>query len=133
MEHGWGEDMRGKNDMGAPPARHGSRNPTCFEGGKFQASPAHAWKPVLGCLKTHATFTTCCSNTVKGLLTCCTFEFCWLCLLVRDLRTSRIPLEPHFEESSLVVTLNYIYEFIFWELHGTCFSYITVDGLISYH
>jgi hypothetical protein len=66
-------------------------------------------------------------------LTYCTFEFCWLCLSVRDLRTSRIPLDPHFEESSLDVTLNYLYQFIFWELNGTCFSYITVDGLISYH
>jgi hypothetical protein len=56
-----------------------------------------------------------------------------LALLVSERLENKHPLEKHFEESSLVDTLNYICEFIFWELLQKCFRYITVDGLISYH
>jgi hypothetical protein len=49
------------------------------------------------------------------------------------LRTTRIPLDTQFEESSLGVILNYINEFIFWEFHGACLSYIIVDAFISYN
>jgi len=50
-----------------PPLKHGNKNLTCFKGGRIQALPACAWKPMLGCLETHAIFTTCHSNNVRAL------------------------------------------------------------------